>query len=262
MKSNADWHRADEVRRIRMVMTMISVALCISVAAGSVLAWMQLKKPPAEPAAASAKSSAPVSPVSSALPEYGNEYDLLLVNSANPLKSDFTVIPVDFEGIQVDGRILPALQKMMDDAKADGCPLKLTGGYVSPQQQNQLFRAAVQNMMKQKGLSQVRAENDAQNLVGKAGYNENQTGMAVTFSAPGLAPNTKFSSTAQYNWLMKHSVTYGFILRYPENKSGITGKDFDAQHFRYVGSDNAVKMREYGMCLEEYSSYLQQQGTN
>ena len=106
-------------------------------------------------------------------------------------------------------------------------------------------------------LSRVRAESQAQNTVGRGGYNEDQTGLAVVFSdGSGKAD---FSSTRQYHWLSENSVYYGFILRFPKDRESFTGKSFDPAHFRYVGSENAVKMREFSMCLEEYVVYLRLQ---
>ena len=259
-KSRAGWRKADQVRRIKIVMSVIAVALCLSVAAGSVLAWLQVQHSADAASSSSAPvSSAPPSSASEELPVYEDAYSLVLVNSSAPLKSDFTVQTEQFGGVTVDGRILPALQRMTDDARAAGCPLKLTGGYVDAAQQNARFQAAVQSLMKNQKLSQVRAENQAQITVGRAGYDEFQTGMAVTFSAEGSAANTNFASTAQYRWLIKNSVQYGFVLRYPADKADVTGKSFDPAHFRYVGTENAMKMREYAMSLEEYSAYRKQQ---
>jgi zinc D-Ala-D-Ala carboxypeptidase len=261
VKSRTSWRKADQVKKIKIVMTMILVALCLSVAAGTVLVWVQVKHPFDQPSSSSASVSAaaPVSSESEMLPVYEDSYNLVLVNTETPLKSDFNVALAKYDGILVDEKIVPALKKMMEDAKASGCALKLTGGYVDSQKQNQLFQAEVQNWMKKQKYTQVRAENQAQNTVGRSGYNENQTGMAVEFSAEGSAANADFATTSQYKWLIKNSVSYGFVLRYPNDKTGITGKSFSPRHFRYVGGDNAVKMREYSMCLEEYAAYIHQQ---
>jgi len=151
---------------------------------------------------------------------------------------------------------------MMLDAKAAGCPLKLTGGYVDAKEQDKLFQAEVQKLVKNKKYSQIIAENEALNTVGRGGYNENQSGMAVNFSAEGVASNVNFSATDQYKWLVKNSVSYGFVLRYPADKAEVTGMTALPGHFRYVGVNNAIKMREYSMCLEEYATYVKKQTAN
>lgn len=264
VKSRAGWHKADQVKKIKIVMTMTAVALCISVAAGAALVWVQVKHPFDQTSASSAafSSAVPASSDSDTLPVYDDKYNLIVVNASAPLKSDFTTSLTKYEGITVDDKIVPSLHKMIQDAKADGCVLKLTGGYVDAKEQNKLFEAATQNLMKSQGLSRVRAENEAQNTIGRGGYNENQTGMAVDFSAEGLAAGADFTVTDQYKWLIKNSIFYGFVLRYPENNTGSTGMAFQPHHFRYVGGSNAVKMREYAMCLEEYAAYVRMQTAN
>ena len=261
VKSRQGWRKADQVKKLKIVMTFVAVALCVSVAAGSVMLWIQVKHPfdTAVQTNVPVSSAAPASSRSDDLPVYEDSYNLVVVDSERPLKADFTLSLQQYEGITVDERILPALQKMMQDAKSAGCELKLKNGYVDAKTQDGLFQSMVQKLMKEQNYSQVRAENQAQNTVGRGGFNENQTGMAVELTAPGLAAGAGFESTPQYNWLIKNGINYGFILRYPENKSSVTGIDFRPGHFRYVGKENAVKMREYSMCLEEYAAYIRKQ---
>ena len=53
-------------------------------------------------------------------------------------------------------------------------------------------------------------------------------------------------------WLMENSWRYGFILRYPVNKSDITGIVYEPWHYRYVGYEAAKYIYENEMTLEEY----------
>ena len=96
------------------------------------------------------------------------------------------------------------------------------------------------------------AEVYAQSEPGKAqqpGASEHQTGLAfdVTTETSG-----GFESTPQYAWLSQHAHEYGFIQRYPANKSDITGISYEPWHYRYVGTDAAKKMRHTGQTLEEF----------
>lgn len=260
VKTRAGWHKADQVRKIKIVMTMVAVILCISVATGAVLAWVQIKRPFDKQSGGSASSaSTPASANSEVLPIYEDSYNLVVVNASTQIKSDFGATLTKFKGVTVDSKIIPVLQKMLHDAQADGCNLLLASGYVDAKEQDKLFTAGVQNLIKNQGYTLVRAENQMQTLIGRGGYNENQTGMAVAFSAQGLAKNADFTATDQYKWLVKNSVQYGFVLRYAENKTAVTGRAFNPYHFRYVGEQNAVKMRAYSMCLEEYAAYVRQQ---
>ena len=51
---------------------------------------------------------------------------------------------------------------------------------------------------------------------------------------------------------MEHCWEYGFILRYPKDKSDITGIIYEPWHYRYVGEEHAKKIMEKGITLEEY----------
>ena len=64
------------------------------------------------------------------------------------------------------------------------------------------------------------------------------------------------------NFIGNDCIEYGFVLRYPSDKEDITKISGNNYLYRYVGKDNAVKMRTYGMCLEEYNDYLLQQKNN
>ena len=258
LKKHSQWNGRNQNKRIKIVMTVVLIAIFFSLAAAVLLTWIQMKGAAQPPTGSLSADAGTDSGNSGGLPIYDDSLNLLLVNSSHILSSGYQPQLTSFEGIQLDERILPALGKMMEKAKTDGYPLTLAGAYVDSKQQNQLYQAEVQRLMQQDNLSLVRAENQAQNTVGEGGYNENQTGLAVTFSFAGKQ-GTKFASTGQYHWLSQNSVYYGFVLRYPKDKESMTGMDFEPDHFRYVGRSNAIKMREYSMCLEEYVSYLQQQ---
>ncbi len=262
MKSRAQWRSQNQMKKIKIVMTVILTALLLSVAAGGLLAWSQMRdffEQKAHSTASQASGSA--SSEADSLPVYDDSLNLMLVNLSHPLESGYKAELTDYGGYRVDQRILPALKKMMTQAESDGCPLTLSGGYVDSDEQNRLYEAEVQRLMQKEHLSRVRAENQAQNTVGKGGYNEDQTGLAVTFSADGKK-GSDFAATKQYHWLSENSVYYGFILRYPSDKESLTGIGFQPEHYRYVGTENSVKMREYSMCMEEYVSYLAQQPQN
>lgn len=260
VKSRAGWKKADQVRKIKIVMTFVVVALCISIAAGAVLAWIEIEQPFAEEPSSAPVSSQP--PVSSEveLPVYDNTFNLVVVNLDTPLPDDFTVQLEEYEGFSFEERIVEALSKMVEDARADGIALEIAGGYISKEEQDAQYQAAVQQLMEQEGYSRVRAEDQAEKTVGRGGYNEWQTGMLVDFSSSG--EDVPFEQSQAYQWLMRNCVNYGFVLRYPENKTSATGTAYTPSCFRYVGTENAVKMREYSMCLEEYAQYIRQQSAN
>lgn len=61
-----------------------------------------------------------------------------------------------------------------------------------------------------------------------------------------------FAQKEAYKWLYTHCADFGFILRYPKDKTAITGVSFEPWHYRYVGRHHARKIMESGLCLEEY----------
>jgi len=85
------------------------------------------------------------------------------------------------------------------------------------------------------------------------GTSEHQTGLAVDIVDAGYQSlDEKQERTAVQQWLMKNSWRYGFILRYPNHKSDITGIYYEPWHYRYVGKEAAKEIYEKDICLEEY----------
>ena len=103
----------------------------------------------------------------------------------------------------------------------------------------------------------AKAEAEALKTTLPAGKNEWSTGLLIRFANPG---GGDFSNSDAYKWLSDHSVDYGFVIRYPENKTEVTGiETAQPQVFRFVGVENAKKMRALAFCVEEYADYIQEQ---
>jgi len=89
----------------------------------------------------------------------------------------------------------------------------------------------------------------------RPGHSEHQTGLAMDISA---VPNTCaldqcFADTAQGKWLAANAYKWGFILRYPNGMTAITGYEFEPWHYRYVGVELATEMHTTGIkTLEEF----------
>lgn len=267
VKSHEDWRKQNEISRLHIIMTVVAVFLGISVVAGVIIALLHVKKTSdqmikrASSGVSSFTSSAEVS-----LPVYDDSLNLLLVNSSQKIPDGYRLQLTDYASVRVDARIIPALQKLMTSAEAANCPLTVSSGFVDVQTQEKSFQAEVTRLMSQQKLSQLRAEDKAQATVGQGGYSDSQTGLSVCFSAKGAAAGSQFNATAQYRWLQRNAADYGFILRYPDDASAADGINSKTKHigvpscFRYVGCDNALKMREYSMSLEEYVQYLSNRG--
>ena len=90
------------------------------------------------------------------------------------------------------------------------------------------------------------------------GESEHQTGLCVDLiSTKNVVLDETFADNPAYAWLTENAHNFGFILRYPTNKSDVTGIIYEPWHYRYVGKDYAKAICESGLCLEEY---LQQTG--
>ncbi|MFV0395805.1 MAG: M15 family metallopeptidase [Coprobacillaceae bacterium] len=92
----------------------------------------------------------------------------------------------------------------------------------------------------------------------KPGYSEYQLGTTIAFQHLDYSIED-FKETAAYQWLLDNAHTYGYILRYPEGKQEITGKEYQCNVFRYVGVDLATLLHQNNWTLEEYNQQLAQQ---
>ena len=70
------------------------------------------------------------------------------------------------------------------------------------------------------------------------------------------AADVSFEDQPAATWLKEHAHNFGFILRYPKDKTDITGISFEPWHFRYVGRYHATRMSLLNLTLEEYTAFL------
>ena len=85
------------------------------------------------------------------------------------------------------------------------------------------------------------------------GTSEHQTGLTVDIISQSYWQlDEGYAETYEAQWLKEHAAEYGFILRYPKDKTAITGTSFEPWHYRYVGVEDAQKIMAQGLCLEEY----------
>ena len=98
------------------------------------------------------------------------------------------------------------------------------------------------------GCSKKEAKKKAEEYVAIPGTSEHQLGLSVDINAD----TSKCSSDAVYQWLDENAYKYGFVKRYPEDKTDITSINNEPWHYRYVGKDAARTMKQENLCLEEY----------
>lgn len=184
----------------------------------------------------------------------GAECNLLLVNFEAPLPEGFAVPDLVQlrSGNAIDSRAYPDLQRMMDDCRAAGLQPLICSSYRTEETQRQLFQQEVQNWLAQ-GYARDEAETQAARWVARPGTSEHQTGLAVDIvDLSYQLLDRGQENTAVQRWLMAHCAEYGFILRYPTDKSALTGVNYEPWHYRYVGVEAAREIMGGGLCLEEY----------
>lgn len=174
------------------------------------------------------------------------DWKLVLVNRWNPIAEEFSVDLLTLSNHhRVDERIYPDLQKMFDDARAAGMSPTISSAYRSTEEQQQTMDEEIAKYQ-QEGYSYRKAKEIAEEWVAIPGTSEHQTGLAVDITSEEQEP------AVLWQWLNENSYKYGFVVRYPENKTTITGINPEPWHFRYVGEAAAAEMHERGICLEEY----------
>ena len=181
-----------------------------------------------------------------------NTYDpLMIVNKYHSVTSDYdpgelTTLSLDYSR-DGDAKLVPevadAFIKMADEAKKDGLILKARSAYRSYQDQQNLWNSYSKAYSKERLYA----------LVAKPGFSEHQTGLALDIMSSN--GQKLFITTKEYLWLKDNCYKYGFIHRYPDGKSDITGYDIESWHYRYVGVEAATKMHDEGLTFEEYYMY-------
>ncbi len=182
-----------------------------------------------------------------------NGLEVPLANAQNPLPENYTVELREIGGgRQIAAVCYDDLRQMFADCKAAGCSPAVCSAYRSWEKQKKLFRRKV-NFYRRQGHSDADAIQLAGTVVAPPGTSEHQLGLALDIvDTNHWDLDESQESTPTQQWLMQNSWQYGFILRYPNNKSQITGVIYEPWHYRWVGREIAAEMHESGLCLEEY----------
>jgi len=179
----------------------------------------------------------------------------VLVNKQRNLPSDYEPkdlvvpdVPFSFSGNspkkQMRKEAASALEKLFKAASEDGIKLKAVSGYRSYSTQKSIFESNV----KRKG------EKVANRTSARPGQSEHQTGLAMDISSASVSYGLEesFGDTKEGQWLAKYASEYGFIIRYPKGKEGITGYSYEPWHVRYVGKIVAKDVTRKEVTLEQY----------
>lgn len=185
-------------------------------------------------------------------------WKLLLVNPWNKIPEGSSVTLKKLaNGLQVDERIYDDLNAMLTECWRLGMHPVVCSAYRPHATQLRLHNNKIARL-RSAGYSYESAVKEAGRWVAVPGTSEHETGLAldiVSYSYQLL--DEKQENTVEQKWFMEHCWEYGFILRYPEDKTEITGIGYEPWHYRYVGRKAAAEMKELGLCLEEYIQMLE-----
>jgi len=179
--------------------------------------------------------------------------DLLLVNGQYPI-NDHTNVPdavrlsdnhelIDGFGllnndIQLSETLVRKFSEMIEAAAEDGVQhFMISSGYRDAQEQGLLYQ--------EKGAAYALP----------AGYSEHQLGLSLDVGST----MTSMSEAPEGKWLEENAWKYGFVLRYPKDKTHITNIQYEPWHIRYVGLPHSAIMKEKNFVLEEYLNYLKEE---
>lgn len=261
--------RKRAIRR-RNIFLALCTAILIALIVIIVLIILAISKSFSHKPASSSDVSSDASSVQSEPEETGPEYvqrgnytldanysRLLLVNGDNPLpgeSDESLLVEMDdkyrqkgYDLKMFDKDAYPYLQAMCEAAWEENIPLKVCSPYRAYSIQKMLFDNRVKKEMGN-GLSLEEAEAKTATIIARPGTSEHQTGLAADF----ICSNDSFEGMPAFAWMQQHAAEYGFILRFPKDKQDKTGVIYESWHYRFVGINEAKKIKESGLCLEEY----------
>ncbi len=179
---------------------------------------------------------------------------LFLVNRDYPIRADYVPDDLVKPDVQASSSAVlmrreaaEALEAMFAAAKEEGMRLVAVSGYRSYLTQKNIFARKVSSVGRKKALL----------YVAPPGTSEHQLGLAMDLgSMKNQNLNSSFGSSKEGEWVREHCHEFGFIIRYKEEWTEITGYAYEPWHVRYVGKTHAELIHEADIPLEEYVRVL------
>lgn len=174
--------------------------------------------------------------------------DYILVNKYIYMENDY--IPENLEdldtsysrsGMKLVKSAKDSLEKMIESAKNDGYTIRVMSSYRSYNYQVNLYNRYVNTDGKEA----------ADTYSARPGFSEHQTGLCVDIDDSKIN-YTNFEKSESFKWMQENAHLYGFILRYPEDKTEITGYTYESWHYRYVGKEIATYIKKHNITFDEY----------
>lgn len=171
------------------------------------------------------------------VPTGGEESEAVNLFQHKELLNGFIVLD---KTIQLSPSLVQKFSTMIGAAEKDGVSrFLISSGYRDNKEQNKLYQ--------QMGADYALP----------AGYSEHNLGLSLDIGST----QAEMSQAPEGKWLKKNAWRYGFIVRYPADKTAITGIQSEPWHFRYVGLPHSAIMQEKNFVLEEYLDFLKEKKT-
>jgi D-alanyl-D-alanine carboxypeptidase len=176
----------------------------------------------------------------------------VIVNKTRPLnpqdfEPDNLRVPEVRSGGQplLRGEAATAIEEMFAEAEAAGISVTLQSSYRS---------FSVQKRVKARSVARSGQEiSDV--LSARPGHSEHQTGLAADLVATSGTCSFRqcFGETPEGRFVAENSWKFGFVVRYGEGQTAITGYSYEPWHIRFVGRELAEEIQRQGNpTLEEF----------
>ncbi|PGL71012.1 D-alanyl-D-alanine carboxypeptidase family protein [Bacillus sp. AFS055030] len=190
-----------------------------------------------------------------------HEGELILVNRNHPVKMlspDLIHLPTDMlqvvspeePFIQLEKACTFQLTNLIDYCGGRE-EIAIVSGYRTREAQNKLYcKSLIEN-----------GKEFTTKYVALPGASEHQTGLAVDVGIHQLETDyirPEFPDKGVGRKFREEATEFGFIRRYKDEKSDITGIADEPWHYRFVGHPHSVIIDQKNLCLEEYINYIKQ----
>lgn len=181
------------------------------------------------------------------------DWPLRLIRYEYPLGEDFAPPGLTDvgDGQQMDSRVAPALLALIGDAREAGYSVYVCSGYRDYDTQSWIYWNHIEQYEAQ-GMTREEADAATRLAVNYPGSSEHQSGLAVDIlESPSQDMEPYIGGSGLMLWLEQHCAEYGFVIRYPDGLTEVTGVEYEPWHLRYVGSA-APYIMSHGLCLEQF----------
>lgn len=193
-----------------------------------------------------------------------NSQYVRIVNKNNPLSAKFIPKSLVYLKGKVNAEVTNSMRleknaalqlgKMIKDANKTGLNgFVIRSAYRSYNDQSSIYTSYLNKFKKIYPNDYVSV---TARYVQKPGMSEHQSGLSIDISSKSRNDYSSFEETKHYKWLKQNSWKYGFIIRYPKDKTKITGISFEPWHLRYVGEPLAELLYKNNWTLEEFTNYI------